>query len=166
MTGSANLFRNVAGIMVRRKPGNYPAVSENNLHSVYRHPNIPLYLLVKKPRKHHSWQYPQGGLDSNETPLEGALRELAEECGEDIKVNPITSTPVCYYQYQFPEKFIAKHNSKYIGAKVDFLVADYISGKCIPDGNELVDYAWLSQSEIQHYVTPEYYFAIQPLFEV
>lgn len=118
MTGSTNLFRNVAGIVVRRNPGKYPIVSENDLHSVYRHPNIPLFLLVKKPRKHHSWQYPQGGLDFNETPLEGALRELTEECGNDIKVKPITSTPVSHYQYQFPDQFIAKHKSKYIGAKV------------------------------------------------
>ncbi|CAO3614837.1 unnamed protein product [Cunninghamella echinulata] len=126
--------------------------------------DILIYLSIYL--KHHSWQCPQGGLEPNETVLEGALRELAEECGEDIKVNPISSKPICNYQYRFPEFFIAKHKSKYIGAKVEFLVADYVSGQCIPDGEELVDYAWLSQSEIQQYVTPEYYSAIQPLFKL
>ncbi len=41
----------------------------------------------ERSRERDSWQLPQGGLDSDETPLEAAYRELAEETGlrhEDV----------------------------------------------------------------------------------
>ena len=49
-----------------------------------------------------SWQFPQGGIDINETEEVAALRELAEETG-------ITSAQIVYsdknwYKYDFPEE--------------------------------------------------------------
>ena len=43
------------------------------------------------------WQFPQGGLDPGETPLEGALRELEEEIGtRDVDVIGELGEPVRY----------------------------------------------------------------------
>jgi hypothetical protein len=39
-----------------------------------------------------------------------------------------------------------------------------VSGQCQPDGEEIVDYAWLMESEVKQYVTPEYHNAIKSLF--
>ncbi|ORZ24565.1 hypothetical protein BCR42DRAFT_403191 [Absidia repens] len=124
ITSQQHLYRSVASIMVRRPPltsnnnlsANY--LFEDPMHSFSRHKDSSLYLLVKKPRKENAWQLPQGGVDPGETIAQGALRELEEECGLDIKVKLVETTPSCYYQYQFPEAFVAKHKRKHIGAKV------------------------------------------------
>ncbi|CAO3599923.1 unnamed protein product [Absidia cylindrospora] len=170
ITSQQHLYRSVASIMVRRPPlpSNINLSSnhlfDNPMHSFIRHDDSSLYLLVKKPRKENAWQLPQGGVDPGETIAQGALRELEEECGMDIKVNSVETTPSCYYQYQFPEAFIAKHKRKHIGAKVEFIRSDWVSGQCLPDGEEIVDFAWLLESEVKNYVTPEYYNAIKSLF--
>ena len=41
-----------------------------DLHSLDRNMDRVLYLLVKKPRKDHAWQMPQGGVEDGESLLE------------------------------------------------------------------------------------------------
>ncbi len=48
-----------------------------------------------------AWQMPQGGIDSNETPWEAALREMKEEIGT-INVRLIASSHN-WLTYDFPE---------------------------------------------------------------
>ena len=38
-------------------------------------------LLYCKRRRSNNWQFPQGGIDRNETPEQAAFRELFEEVG-------------------------------------------------------------------------------------
>ncbi|KAI7904925.1 uncharacterized protein BX663DRAFT_501051 [Cokeromyces recurvatus] len=117
-------YRSVAGISIYRSPTT--AMNDSNdadIHNVQRKPSEKLYLLVKKPREDHAWQFPQGGLKKkhNETIPQGALRELAEECGQDIQVKLIDEMePFCVYQYSFPIEFIMskKKKKRYAGAKV------------------------------------------------
>lgn len=116
-------YRSVAGIAVYRDP--VPEIQEDSssLHHIHREPGQRVYLLVKKPRDDHSWQFPQGGLKKkgNETVAQGALRELSEECGSDLVVDLIdTDEPFCIYQYPFPPEFIKlkKKKKQYAGAKV------------------------------------------------
>lgn len=118
-------YRSVAGIAVYRDPLLQEAQQDTNsdLHNIYREPGQRVYLLVKKPRVDHSWQFPQGGLKKkgNETVAQGALRELSEECGSNLAVDLIdTDTPFCIYQYPFPPEFIKskKKKKQYAGAKV------------------------------------------------
>ncbi len=48
----------------------------------------------------HSWQFPQGGLDEGEAPLDGLLRELKEEIGtRDVEVLAALPRPI---RYDFP----------------------------------------------------------------
>jgi 8-oxo-dGTP pyrophosphatase MutT (NUDIX family) len=125
MASQQPLFRSVASIIVRRPPITAASLThtgrttpDQDPHSLDRHPQLPIYLLVKKPRKHNAWQFPQGGVDPGETVLQAALRELEEECGSHIKVHPVESQPSCHYQYEFPPAFIATHKRKHTGAKV------------------------------------------------
>ncbi|KAI8988781.1 hypothetical protein BDB01DRAFT_719585 [Pilobolus umbonatus] len=116
-------YRFVAGVVVVRNPTVSLKVNntEDDIHSPYRQPNKKLYLCVKKPRNDHAWQFPQGGIKKKESIQQGALRELKEECGEDIKVELMDrSHPVCIYQYDFPAEFLKRSKRKYIGAKVGF----------------------------------------------
>jgi 8-oxo-dGTP pyrophosphatase MutT (NUDIX family) len=113
------------------------------------------YLLVQKPRKNNAWQFPQGGVDPGETHAEAALRELAEECGSDIKVE-IDSKPIGNYEYPFPEDFV-RHYGEFFGAKVVFFKAKYLSGEVHVDGKELVGFKWLEAEKIKEYVAEKYW---------
>lgn len=51
------------------------------------------------------WQFPQGGMNSDETPLEAMYRELREETGlEKRQVQLLGSTPG-WLRYQLPRRF-------------------------------------------------------------
>ena len=48
-------------------------------------------LLLSSPRRNRTneWQVISGGMDANETILEGAIREAHEEAGEQIEIRPL-----------------------------------------------------------------------------
>ncbi|KAF7726668.1 39S ribosomal protein L46, mitochondrial [Apophysomyces ossiformis] len=165
MTVGAEYFRPVASIIVKRSPLlSRVDGDENDVRNIHRKADHTLYLLVKKPRKHHAWQFPQGGIDPGETLVEAALRELAEECGTELKADILDQAAAGVYQYKFPQSFIEKKKRwRGIGAKVEFVRALWITGQCRPDQKEIVDFAWLTCQELQGYVSEEYGQAIKAL---
>jgi putative (di)nucleoside polyphosphate hydrolase len=55
---------------------------------------------------HDGWQFPQGGMNSDETPLEAMYRELKEETGlaeQDVQV--LSSTPG-WLKYRLPDRYV------------------------------------------------------------
>lgn len=67
---------------------------------------------IQYPEK---FQFPQGGLESGEDPLEGALRELAEETGLELPPEPADEIKD-WLTYEFP-KDIPDHLQKFKGQK-------------------------------------------------
>ena len=55
-----------------------------------------------------AWQMPQGGLDPNEEPLQGALRELEEETGISRDLVEILARCPRELTYDLPEDLIGK----------------------------------------------------------
>ncbi|KAK4509320.1 uncharacterized protein ATC70_007671 [Mucor velutinosus] len=157
------VYRAVSSIVLRRLPLKEATSSTTDLKDTFRKPNEILYLLVKKPRKHHAYQFPQGGQDPGETASEAALRELREECGSNLKVKLIDKSPVGAYQYNFPPKFNRWDHS--VGARVSFFRADWLNGQCQPDGKEIIDFAWLTKEELADYIHPEYKQAIDSFLQ-
>lgn len=115
-----DIYRSVSGIIVRRLPITEVKQNSLSIKDTFRKPNETLYLLVKKPRKEHAWQFPQGGQEKEETAAEAAVRELREECGSNLKVQLTNNSAVGIYQYKFPLKFVQsrKRADGSIGAKV------------------------------------------------
>lgn len=107
----------MSSIVLRRLPLKEARTLTTDIKDTCRKPNEILYLLVKKPRKHHAYQFPQGGQDPGETASEAALRELREECGSNLKVRLVDKSPIGAYQYKFPPKFNRWDDS--VGAKVN-----------------------------------------------
>jgi putative (di)nucleoside polyphosphate hydrolase len=68
-------------------------------------------VLWAKRASQDGWQFPQGGMRSDETPLEAMYRELWEETGlleEHVEV--LGSTPG-WLRYRLPRRYL-RHNSK------------------------------------------------------
>ena len=58
-----------------------------------------------------TWQFPQGGIDSNEDPQEAMFRELREEIGllpEHVTVLGVTKG---WLRYRLPAKYVRKNES-------------------------------------------------------
>jgi putative (di)nucleoside polyphosphate hydrolase len=75
-----------------------------NVAAVVLSPNFKedrLFFLAKRKGVRRGWQFPQGGIDDNETPQEALLRELKEEIGTDA-VEIIAEYPD-WIKYDFPE---------------------------------------------------------------
>ena len=47
--------------------------------------------------------------------------------------------------------------------QVYFFKGHILAGQCAPDGQEIVDYAWLSKQEIQQRVEPHYWAVIKDM---
>jgi len=122
--------------------------------------NNEKYLIVKKPRKDNAWQFPQGGVDEGETGRQAAVRELREECGESLTVKIKGERPVGEYRYVFPKNF-DRHDARIIGAKVEFFAADYVEGEVEVDQVEIVDFAWVSEKELESYFSTEYWHTVR-----
>ncbi|MEM1244229.1 MAG: RNA pyrophosphohydrolase [Pseudomonadota bacterium] len=57
----------------------------------------------------NAWQFPQGGIDKNEKPVDALYRELQEELGlhaTDVKLLGVTSR---WLRYRLPKRFIRYH---------------------------------------------------------
>ena len=124
--------------------------------------NEKKYLLVRKPRKYHAWQFPQGGVDNGETFLDAARRELKEECGDELQIKFISEEAVGEYQYDFPSGF-KRHDEDILGARVMFFSAKWVSGEAVVDENEIVEARWVTKRDIEELVEREYWEVIEGL---
>jgi len=76
------------------------------------------------------WQFPQGGIDKNETPREAILRETKEEVGLESKDLKIIFESKKWFKYDVPKErrttyFITKN--KFRGQKQKWFLAELLS---------------------------------------
>ncbi|KAL7337272.1 NUDIX hydrolase domain-like protein, partial [Rhodotorula toruloides] len=144
-------------------PRETEADKKGDVTSLERKADRTLYLLLKKNRKEHAWQFPQGGVEGEESLLEAAKRELHEETGVNVDVWPSGRVPAGAYTYPFPAEHKKKH-PEHEGAKVFFMPMRIIRGQVEPNKQEgIVDFAWLTKEEVKEKVSPEYWEAVEPM---
>lgn len=97
------------------------------------------FLMLLSPTRKQGWQIVSGGLDAEETILDGTLREVGEEIGTDAKVRPLGLVHSQTFQYDpgIPHM---------IGT---YYLFAYESGSIIP-GDDMVDsdVRWWSLAEL------------------
>ncbi len=71
-------------------------------------------LLFERKDLPNNWQFPQGGIESNETPEQAMKRELEEEIG--ISAVRIIATTKDFLYYRIPPQY-QRSRQKYIGQK-------------------------------------------------
>lgn len=94
------------------------------------------YLLVQEAKKkcYEKWNFPAGHLDFNESLEQGAIREIKEETGCDIKLDG-----VCYVANRILEDdlfVMIVFNAKLINENIEF------------DKEEILDVKWFDYDEI------------------
>ena len=86
-------------------------------------------LIARRNDMVEQWQFPQGGIDSNETPHEAVLRELTEETGIDPYSVEIIGNTRKYLKYDYPPSVLRELNVsktwRYTGQKVQFFLIRY-----------------------------------------
>lgn len=97
-----------------------------------------------------AWQFPQGGVKTNETPEQAMLRELKEEVGlheKDIKILSVTKD---WLSYRLPRRLIRQHSKPIcIGQKQKWFLLRLENEKAVfnltaTDDPEFDSWAWVS----------------------
>ncbi len=64
-----------------------------------------------------AWQFPQGGIDANESVEDALYRELKEETGLNSDQVKIAGSTRGWLRYKLPRRMLRQNNSSFIGQK-------------------------------------------------
>ena len=97
-------------------------------------------LLLSSQKRPGAWEVVNGGLEANETLLEGALREVREEAGSQVRVRPLGVVHASTFHYDDVVQYMIS---------VYFLFA-YEGGEVTP-GDDMAGsaYRWWSLEELR-----------------
>lgn len=105
--------------------------------------------LGKNTNTNH-WQFPQGGIDNNETAEQAMLRELYEETGIKAEQVKIIAESKKWYTYKFPKSFTNNKSHPYAnfeGQKQKWfllLLKDQYAEFNLSIHNEFESYRWVT----------------------
>ena len=109
----------------------------------------------KRVKGRNSWQFPQGGINANESPEEAMYRELREEVGllpEHVTILGVTKG---WLRYRLPAKFIRKNESPVcVGQKQKWFLLKFLG----EDADIKVDR--FEDQEFDHWAWVSYWFPL------
>ena len=118
------------------------------------------YLIVRKPRTQHAWQFPRGGIEPGEPVEVAAKRELMEELGTTMFELIKKSSHVYFY------KFPGGTKNGFIGQKQMYYWIRFTGEDADIHINqeELAEFAWIGEEKLSGYFESDEY--IQKIYEV
>lgn len=100
--------------------------------------NFVSYILLKRHKHWKGWEFPKGGIDKGETPIQTAKREVKEETGlEIIKIKKYNIKGA----YLYPK--MMKDRPNLIGQTYILFSAQVKEGKIKIDKKEHTNHVWL-----------------------
>ncbi|CCJ30632.1 unnamed protein product [Pneumocystis jirovecii] len=111
---------------------------KGDLRSLERKLDKTLYLLVKKPREEHCWQFPQGLVTDDDVLHTAAKRSLSNICGNNMNIWYVGCTPIGNVQ-------------------IFFMRARIMAGQVKLNSTVAVDWVWVTKDEIRQYVSKTYW---------
>ena len=81
-----------------------------NVGIIVLHPTALAQVLLAKRIGHDAWQFPQGGIKRNETPLAACYREMEEELGLKPNQVELLGETSGWLQYLLPKQLIRRGN--------------------------------------------------------
>lgn len=85
-------------------------------------------LWAKRMGNQHAWQFPQGGIADNESPVDAMYRELQEELGIDARDVKLLAESKRWLRYRLPQRFQRfDDNERCIGQKQKWFLLELIS---------------------------------------
>ena len=99
--------------------------------------NLSGKVLWCQRKQHDGWQFPQGGIDKGETPVEAALRETKEEVGLDEHDIEIVYESQQWFKYKVPKEKRTGYFTKkiFFGQKQKWVLARLLSDESKIDLN-------------------------------
>ena len=82
-----------------------------------------------------AWQFPQGGIDSDESAEEALYRELMEEVGLDKANVKVLGATRGWLRYRLPKKLVRKKEPQCIGQKQKWFLLELITSESNIDLN-------------------------------
>jgi len=114
-----------------------------------------LVLALERKKIPGSWQFPQGGLDEGEEPLEAVKREILEETGiEESQLELLVTVPR-WLAYELPEELrSAKVGRGQVQKWFLFRFAGRAEAITMGDGKEFRAWEWTTMGELLPRVVP------------
>lgn len=102
------------------------------------------------------WQFPQGGMNTDETPIEAMYRELAEETGlGPDHVDVLGSTPG-WLRYRLPRRYRRRQQKPIcIGQKQVWFLLRFLADE------KAIDLAATDDPEFDHYRWVDFWYPVQ-----
>jgi len=90
------------------------------------------------------WAVPGGGVDPDERPQQAVVRELREELGIEVAVRGLIGV------YGGPEFRVRYPNGHEVGYVIAVYGCTLVSGTPVPDGEEITDFRWITEQELDN----------------
>jgi N-acetylglucosaminyldiphosphoundecaprenol N-acetyl-beta-D-mannosaminyltransferase len=124
-----------------------------NVSGVIINPKNNKILILNRRKNLTEWQFPQGGIEDDETAEEAVLREMKEETGlSKLKIiSKIDRTFRYYWPIHWPKETVREtvyYNKKWCGQEQTIFLLQQTKSEIPKLGEEHGDYQWINKKEL------------------